>query len=278
MGFSRGRLCFPFSVDEDIAMTAAMPVPQFAFPDPWESFRPWFALPKSQEKAIPPATYNALKPLYILLDESVSDALEITDPDEFLKRRAEAFEKYLRHLGSIVLVSSEVRSDNLRGYTETALVGLREEFAALEVEKYGVEAAEQVDFFIFTMGKIFRLVFESQALDDSRQAEDPALRPPSPKVDQATLQMKRSMVFLLWSNFHMNCLRLVLERRLKKHPEITRHILDGMATCSLAYAHLRVCRKRQESQNLPFEDSSAVWDDEDRALLDASEQAWVSLT
>ena len=143
---------------------------------------------------------------------------------------------------------------------------MHDEFVALDIAHLGADAAEQVSFCIFTIKRIFKLLPKM-------------IVPPNSASD---LQRDRELnglfaQYLLVSHFHLDCVRAILKRHLEVNPSVLAAVLEGLQAGALAYETLRQAMELRATPELELSED-AIWDDEDEALLNESENAGSSLT
>jgi len=237
------------------------------FVDPLEKLRALFSLSKAMEHVLRQSAFQAIRHLFDSLHATVDQAVQSQTLEEFQKRRQDGLQSYVNLLQAISLVAqNEIKEEDFPLMARDSLNHLHDEFVALDIAHLGADAAEQVSFCIFTIKRIFKLLPKM-------------IVPPNSASD---LQRDRELnglfaQYLLVSHFHLDCVRAILKRHLEVNPSVLAAVLEGLQAGALAYETLRQAMELRATPELELSED-AIWDDEDEALLNESENAGSSLT
>ncbi len=237
------------------------------FVDPFDKLRAFFSVSKVVETALRYNTVNALKHLFDSLQSTVTFAVQCQDAHEFIRRRDKSIVNYAKIVHAISLIAdAEVDEEGFALLACDSLTHLHDEFVSWDIAHFGSEATEQVSFCIFTLKRIVKALprLITSPVSGSEKGTD----------RQLSIQF---VGYMLTCHFHLDCLRTVLRNKLEVSPPVLELIFEGMGSCAMAYATLREGLELRRSSVLALEES-AVWDDEDQALLDESERSGTSLT
>lgn len=228
----------------------------FQFLDPIERMRALFSLSRATETALAQNSFSALSHLFSSVRSLAAHCVYTCNAEEFSQRRLKALFQYTKLQRAISLIAEvEIDEDDFSDVACDSLNHLHEQFLNKRIVDFSPEATEQVSMCIFTLKRIMRMLANPRG----------------------RRQGSRFAGYMALTQFHLDCLYVVLDEKLDIEASVLAAILNGIGACSLAYATLREGPTFGEQSLLPLTDDR-MWDEEDQVLLNESEYTGLPVT
>jgi hypothetical protein len=197
------------------------------------------------------------------IDRIVRGLVACVSPQEFEKARQDVFSDYAHlsfTIANLVALSSEesVRPQAIKQSFEA----VREIFQKKLAHSFGEDTAREAFFCLDTLRRTYRLVdkLRSQQLPQDKKDADHEL---SGKYNFS----------VLWAQFHLDCIRLILSQHHRHTKNIIDEILQGARLSVMAYSYARQGLELR-TVRAPYE-TADLRDEEDIELLAESYQDYV---
>lgn len=163
-----------------------------------------------------------------LLDQIIANVCGTRTAEEFSAAREQYFPKYAQVMMALSsLISVVVPSPVVNRLTWESLSEMEADFRDEGRAAFGNDICDQAIFTVWTMRKIHDLV---NSLDTSRQPTDT-------QVDERLAVQCVSC--LLYSRFHLDCLKMALRSETIIYPDVLEPISEGLRSLVNAYAYVR---------------------------------------
>lgn len=203
------------------------------------------------------ADERLLAQLFSIVEKQLLVVVSTCSEDEFLKKRAEIWPKYVRGLRALTdtmhNLVPESDMEAMMGGAGTSLSGDLEKQRGVWL---GDPLTDQAVFTLWTLGKIRALA----------KAIHAAGRAPAEKRGHDLELLREYRLTSLWSQFHLDIAFAAVDSKIHMPDAVQNHIIDGLRGAVNAYAVMREALSLRQ----PAADQAAAdlpWDDEDEALL-----------
>lgn len=193
------------------------------------------------------------------IESIIEQLIQCNSKEEFSELRTKKFSDYV-NLSYIIANSFEINIEleEKAAAVDQAISNVRHFFEHEGWDALGNEATGEVIFCLDTLRRAYKLVKKIKASGDVSESLKTADQELASKFNFATI----------YTQLHVDCLRVVLKEKKSKSQEIIDEWLSGLRSSVMAYSYARQgveLRRKPEPFLL-----DTVLDEEDRQLLDES--------
>ncbi|MEW6211539.1 MAG: hypothetical protein AB1631_24445 [Acidobacteriota bacterium] len=228
--------------------------------NPVSLFNPIAFTEGSTKERLQPSFAEIVERICGEMDEIVSHLMDSPTLEDFQELRKSLFESYLKlghALNNVALAKLDKKE--LPGLIDASFTALEAEIASAAEVYFGNDAYQEIMFSIGTLKRAYRWIphIISNEPKEELRAQD---------AETATNFNVSSM----WSQFHLDALRIAMRRNQTIIPEILEELLEGLRLSVMVYAYVR---NALNLRGIPAAHqgglSDVIWDEEDEALANA---------
>jgi hypothetical protein len=190
-----------------------------------------------------------------LLNQIIVDVCAKRTAEEFCAARSEYFPKYVQVMMALSgFISAVVPSSVVDRLTWESLSEMEADFRDEGRAAFGNDISDQAIFTVWTMRKIHDLV---SGMDESKPSRD---------VQASNELAVKCVNYLLYSRFHLDCLKMSLRSERIIYPDVLEPISEGLRSLVNAYAYVR----QMSDLRTPEAEEELIhidFDDEEQELL-----------
>lgn len=179
--------------------------------------------------------------------------------EDFLDLRKRLYERYWKLSIAMSGILLAAMDENERAVlVQESLGAMEEKFRVAGAQYFGDEAVHETLFSLATLKRTYKwvphLLSTASTLNADKAAQDKDLA-------------AKFSSYVLWSQFHFDCLRVALDRKQMVKQEILTELLEGLRLSVMAYTCVRQALDLRGFSEKRYRDfPSVTWDEEDEAL------------